>query len=87
MSLHRWNAKRDATEPAIVAALQQAGAKVIRLDVFDLLILYHGRLFMLDCKVGKGRTTSAQDALIKDGWPLQYVRDPFEVLRAIGAIQ
>jgi hypothetical protein len=87
MSLKRWNAKRDATEPAIVDALEQAGAKVIRLDVFDLLVLYHGRLFMFDAKLPKGRKTQSQLALVEEGWPLQFVTEPFAALRAIGAVR
>lgn len=87
MSLNRWNAKRDATEPAIVDALEHAGAKVLRLDTFDLLVLYHGQLFMFDAKVPKGRTTLSQDVLIREGWPLRLVHDPIAALKAIGAVR
>lgn len=87
MTIKRWNAKRDANEKPIVRALQQAGAKVIRLDAFDLLVLYRGKLFMLDPKTAKGRATSAQDQLTAEGWPLCYVKDEIEALRAIGAVR
>lgn len=87
MSLKRWNARRDKNEKPIVRALKQAGAQVMRLDAFDLLVLYRGKLFMLDPKTAKGRTTSAQDELTAEGWPLCYVKDEIEALRAIGAIR
>lgn len=86
MSIKRWNAKRDANEPGIVSALKQVGAKVLRLDAFDLLVLYRGTLFMLDAKMPEGRTTSAQDELLEDGWPLHMVVDEMSALRAIGAV-
>ena len=87
MSLKRWNAKRDANELAIVKALKQAGAEVLRLDAFDLLVLYHGKLFMLDPKTLSGRPTTAQVELIAAGWPLCYVHDEIDALRAIGAVR
>ena len=86
MSLRRWNPKRDANEKSIVHALKAAGAEVIRLDCFDLLVLYHGEIHCLDAKLPKrGRVTTAQDALVQAGWPICYVYDPIDALRAIGA--
>ncbi len=86
MSLKRFDARRDATEPAIVATLEKVGAQVLRLDVFDLLVCYRGALFMLDAKTASGRTTKAQDRLVALGWPLVYVRDEMAALEAIGAL-
>lgn len=87
MSLHRWNAKRDATEPGIVKALRKAGSEIIRLDAFDLLVLYRRQLFMLDAKSPGGQATLAQEKLIAAGWPLHYVTDELAALRVIGAIR
>lgn len=95
MSLKRYATKRDTTEPGIVKALKQAGADVIQLDAFDLLVLFRGQLFMLDAKTprGKGpkgvlgRTTSAQERLLERGWPLRMVIDEMGALRAIGAVE
>ena len=81
----RWAAKRDANEAEIVRVLEQV-ALVHRLDDWDLLVYYHGRLFMLDVKGAKGRPTTAQERLIRDGWPLAFVHTPDEALRAIGAM-
>jgi hypothetical protein len=88
MSLNRWNARRDANEGPIVQALRAAGADVIRLDVFDLLVLYRGRIFCLDAKLPKtGKATTSQDALVDRGWPLCFVHDPIDALKAIGAVK
>lgn len=95
MSLRRFAAKRDVTEPGICLALKQAGADYILLDKFDLLVLYRGQLYMLDAKTprgkgpkgSQGRTTSAQDDLLKRGWPLRMVVDEMAALKAIGAVR
>src|SRR5262245_44619126 len=83
----RYANKRDATEPDIVQALERVGAKVKRLDAFDLLVLYRNVLFMIDCKSPKGRATMSQERLIAEGWPLRYAETPEEALQAIGAIR
>lgn len=87
MSLKRWNARRDATEPAIKQALDQIGAQHLSLDTFDLLVLFRGRLFMLDAKTRQGRPTKTQETLIALGWPLTYVETPDDALKAIGAVR
>jgi len=84
--MSRWAAKRDANEAEIVRVLEQV-ALVHRLDDWDLLVYYRGRLFMLDVKGAKGRPTTAQERLIRDGWPLTYVRTPDEALRVIDALR
>ena len=82
----RRAARRDATEPEIIRALEKAGALVLRLNEFDLLVYHRRKLFMLDAKTAKGRATLSQERLIEQGWPLQFVRDADEALRAIYAI-
>lgn len=86
MSIKRFDARRDATEPAIVRALVQVGALVLRLDQFDLLVLFHGRLTMLDCKTAKGKPTASQLALIAAGWPLHFVVTVDDALRVLGIL-
>ncbi len=92
MSLNRYNARRDATEPPIREALIAVGADYIALDKFDLLVLFRGKLTMLDCKVGHGkkgtmkRTDNQQD-LLDRGFPLKFARTPEEALKAIGAVK
>ena len=87
MSLKRWNAKRDANEPQILAALRKAGAEVLVLDVIDALVLYRGRVFLLDIKSATGRPTALQQGLVAAGWPLAFVRDELSALKCIGAIR
>lgn len=87
----RRAACRDSTEADIIDALRKVGALVETLDKWDLQVFYRGRLFMLDAKTphGKARrfkTQSSQERLVREGWPLIFVRDAEEALRAIGAI-
>lgn len=86
MSLKRWNARRDSTEPDILEALRRVGAEVIRLDAFDLLVLHRGRLHMLDCKSEGGKVTAGQRRLLARGWPLKFAETPDEALKVIGVI-
>ena len=87
MTLKRFATRRDATEPLILRALQAAGADYILLDPFDVLVLFRGRLVMLECKTATGRKTRNQEILVERGWPVQFVRTPDEALQAIGAIR
>lgn len=87
MSLNRYAARRDANERPIVKALRKAGALVLQLGKFDLLVCYRGTLFMLDPKTVNGKPTEAQQALIDQGWPLCFVRDEIAALKAVGAIR
>jgi hypothetical protein len=82
----RYAARRDANDHEILRALQQVGARVLRLEPIDFLVYFRGRLYMLDVKTPKGRATMTQDALARGGWPLHYVHDAHEALRAIGAL-
>ena len=77
--------RRDTNEAAVVHALERVGAQVLRLDRFDLLVWYQRRLYMLDVKMVHGRLTKTQAALSEHGWPLVYVHDVEEALRAIRA--
>ncbi len=86
MSLKRYATRRDATEPEILRALSKVGAEYILLDAFDVLVLFRGQVFMIDCKTKKGRPTRNQDVLVTRGWPLRYAVTAEDALRAIGAI-
>jgi len=85
VSLHRYNPRRDRTEPAILQALHRVGARYLTCDPFDVLVLFRGAVFMLECKTEKGRPTRTQELLLAEGWPVVVVRTPAEALRAIGA--
>lgn len=58
----------------------------MRLNAFDLLVLFRGRLVMLDCKTVKGKPTKSQAALVAAGWPLRFVVTVDDALRAIGIL-
>lgn len=79
-------AKRDITESSIVEGLRKCGYKVIRLDYFDLLVLApSGFVFLLECKSPGGRVTPTQNEMIRDGWPLHFVKTVEEALEACGS--
>ena len=62
MSLLRWNAKRDASEPDIVRALEQVGALVYRMDVpADLLVWFKYRWHVLEVKARRRNDQPKQD--------------------------
>jgi hypothetical protein len=95
MSLARFAKKRDAVEPFIVNALEEAGWLVWRLDrPCDLLCFKAAKGFRpLEVKTGRGkslrvikdkRQKEQTDFLILTGTPI--VRTPEEALRALGEI-
>lgn len=84
----RRAAKRDDTEPDILAALRAAGATVQQLSgegVPDLLVGYKGRTFLMECKGPEGRLTGAQVLWLAwwRGAPVAEVRSPHEAIAAI----
>ena len=83
----RYDAQRDANEPEIVEALEAVGAKVMRLDEFDLLVAFRGKLYMLEVKTPTGRLNKKQAALFRK-WAghIWIVRSAEGALRTIGAI-
>ena len=93
MSLARFSKRRDKAEPAIVEALQAAGAKVWRLDrPFDLLVGRAGRFTVLEVKstrrVRKDQQAQTDElhACQAGGLPVYRVHTPAEALQAVGAI-
>ena len=87
MSLKRFATRRDSVEPSIIKALRRVGADCILLDTWDVLILFRGQLFMLDCKSHRGRITASQQDLIDRGWPLKFAKTPEDALKVIGAVK
>lgn len=91
MSVYQYNAKTDANQAEIVAALRGVGAGVwyIRLP-FDLLVGFRGTFFLLDCKVGKEEFNERQKLSLRVveacGCKAWAVHDVDEALKAIGAI-
>ncbi len=87
LSLKRWAARRDGTEVAIVDALRRVGAAVLHLSdpgAPDLLVLYRGRLTLLEIKAATGRATLAQERRLAEGWPVVTVRTWQEAYKTLG---
>jgi Holliday junction resolvase len=92
MSLQRKSAKRDASEPAIVEALEKAGCQVVRLSqtgIPDLLVcLPDARMVLVECKTGRGKLTPEQVAFI-DYWQGKVViaHSPYQALLQLELIK
>jgi hypothetical protein len=94
VTIWRRAAKRDTSEPAIVAALEKAGAKVWRLALpLDLLVGYHGRFLLLEVKSNARKPDKRQKvqtatiaACQSGGLPVYLVRTPEDALQAVGAV-
>lgn len=77
--------RRDAVEPAIIAALRAVGAEVWQVSgrgLPDLLIRHRGRLLAFEVKTGGGKQTTAQ---VDSGF--EIVRSVEDALRRIGVSQ
>lgn len=73
MSLHRWDAKRDANEPEIVKALQAKGISVYRLDKpLDLLLGYNKNNYLVEVKMPK-KKLNAKQVEFTEGWKGQFI--------------
>ena len=78
--------RRDSNEQAIVKALRQVGALVIRVSergAPDLIVYYRRRIVLLEVKTKAGKATEAQEASSALGWPVQTVRSIDDALFAI----
>jgi hypothetical protein len=76
----RRAAKVDSTARDLTQVARQLGAKVLPINgIVDSLLLYKGRLFLVDWKTPYGkisprvRLTKYQQSLVQDGWPLTFV--------------
>lgn len=89
VSLKRWNAKRDANEPAIVDALEMIGVKVYRLSEASLpdLLCYHPRdgFKLLEVKMPKEHLNFLQETTAKH-LPIAVVRSVAEALAIFGVV-
>ena len=73
MSLHRWDARRDANEPEIVKAFQDKGISVHRLDKpLDLLLGYNKRNYLVEVKI-PGKHLNKNQLEFTSLWQGQWV--------------
>jgi hypothetical protein len=77
--------RTDSTQTAIVDALRRAGALVWPINgAIDLLVQWHGRLTLIECKAPGGRPTPEQFAMTREGWLIHFCKDPLEAYEAVG---
>ena len=72
MTMPRHKAKRDASEPEIVTALQGLGCTVYRMDdPVDLLVGFRGVTYLVEAKTAGtryGKKLNANQTDFNDGW-------------------
>ena len=72
MSLHRWDAKRDANEKEIVKTFEGMGISVYRLDKpMDLLLGYKKRNYLVEVKM-PGFLLNKNQVEFVDSWQGQH---------------
>jgi hypothetical protein len=92
MSIHRYAARIDASQKAIVAALRHAGADVeIIRQPCDVAVRLRGwppgMFLFLECKPEshkKARTDQAKQEAKLQRYGIRKVRTPVEALEAVG---
>ena len=89
----RWDARTDANQSEIVAALRAVGASVVVLSrvgqgCADLSAGFRGSNYFLEVKTDNGKLTPAE-LEFQQMWRGHYaiVRTPEEALKAIGAME
>ena len=88
MSSLRWNAKTDANQPDIIAALETIGATVQPLrdgeGTPDLLVGFRGNNFLLEVKTDDGTLNRKQEKWHRT-WRgrVAVVRSPEEACRVV----
>ncbi len=92
----RKRARIDGNHVEIVAALRQCGAFVQSIATIgngcpDLLVAYHGRVFLVEVKAAVGKLTADEAAWIGEcerigGVSVYLVRSAEDALRTVGAI-
>lgn len=76
--------RKDATEAALVAEAVAYGAQYLPIHgLIDGLLLFKDRPpLLIDWKSPKGKRTDRQAALVRAGWPIQFVENSAQ-LRAL----
>lgn len=88
MAIRRYNARRDANEPLIIAAFEAMGCLVHRMDTpVDLLVLLPGvggttGLRLVEVKTRKGTLTEDQKRFAQY-WPIHVIRNPDEAIALV----
>ena len=73
MTLHRWDAKRDANEKEIVKCFKAHGISVFRLDrPLDLLLGYNKKNYLVEVKMLDKALNKKQSEFVED-WKGQWI--------------
>lgn len=71
----RRAARVDNTADALKRAAIARGADVLHIGgVIDCVLLYRGRIVLVDWKSKGGDLTPAQSKLVARGWPIRFVQ-------------
>ena len=85
MAIRRYNAKRDANEGIIIAALEAMGCLVYRMDTPVDLLVYNvrsGAILLVEVKTKRGTLTKDQRTFA-EYWPIHVVRTPDEAIALV----
>jgi hypothetical protein len=92
MSIKRWSTRKDASQRAIVEALEAVGCEVWIIErPCDLLTNFRGRWLPIECKTpqrngrARKRSDQADQTALIERTQIPVVTTPIEALRAIGA--
>jgi hypothetical protein len=92
MSIKRWSTRKDASQRAIVEALEAVNCEVWVIErPCDLLTLFRGRWLPMECKTpqrngrARKRNDQAEQTTLIERTRIPVVTTPIEALRAIGA--
>jgi hypothetical protein len=81
----RRAARVDNTAKELTKAAKQLGADVLTLNgVVDALLLFRGRVWVIDWKSKGGTLTPAQAKLVASGWPIAFVSTEDQLFTLLG---
>lgn len=87
-ALRRYDAKRDANEPAIVRVFQDMGCLVHRLDTpVDLLVKVYkavrDTIILVEVKIPGKDLNDNQRAFVEAGWPVHVIRTEDDAINLV----
>lgn len=74
-SRHKAVHRQDSTAKSLVQEARDYGAIVVLIDdVFDAVMSFRGRVYVVDFKGEKTKLTKRQSALLAQGFPIFFIR-------------
>lgn len=81
----RRAARIDSTARDLVKHARELGADVLPLNgIVDALVLYRGRILVIDWKSKGGTLTDDQAKLVARGWPIHFVSSEVQLRDLLG---